>query len=105
MLIRSQATGWNTVPAVSMVMCSPSVAQPLGERHDLRRDHRLAAGHHHVARRVRPHLVQNLVELSSAPSGCQDVYGVSHQAQRRLQPLVRMKTDGTPTSEPSPCSE
>src|SRR5450631_1203233 len=43
--------------------------------------------------------------VQSSPSGCHDVYGVSHHAQRRLQPLVRTKTDGTPTSEPSPCRE
>ena len=35
----------------------------------------------------------------SSPSGCHDVYGVSHQAHRKLQPLARTNTDGTPTSE------
>ena len=29
-----------------------------------------------------------------SPSGFHDAYGVSHQAQRRLQPLVRTNTDG-----------
>ena len=62
MLIRSQATGANTVPAVSIVMCRSARAQALRKRDDLRRDHRLAAGHHHVARRMGAHLVQNLVE-------------------------------------------
>src|SRR5262249_15235263 len=42
---------------------------------------------------------------TSSPSGFQDVYGVSHHEHRRLQPLVRTNTDGTPTSDPSPCSE
>ena len=74
MLIRSQATGWNTVPAVSMVMCRPRCAQPLGQRDDLRRDHRLAAGDHHVPRGMRRHLVQNLVRVSDrSPSGCHEV--------------------------------
>ncbi len=36
MLIRSQATGLNTVPAVSIVMCMPCLAQPLRELDDLR---------------------------------------------------------------------
>ena len=55
---------------------------------------------------MRAHLVQDLARAQlRRPPGCHDVYGVSHQAQRRLQPLVRMKTDGTPTSEPSPCIE
>ena len=68
--------------------------------HDLRRDHRLAAGHDHVARRMRPHLVhESRRACSSSPSGCHEVYGVSHHEQRRLQPLVRTKTDGTPTSD------
>src|SRR5262245_53796211 len=43
--------------------------------------------------------------VTSSPSGFHDVYGVSHHEHRRLQPLVRTNTDGTPTSDPSPCSE
>ena len=39
------------------------------------------------------------------PSGAHEVYGVSHQAQRRLHPEVRMKNDGTPASTPSPCND
>src|SRR6185295_6444626 len=42
---------------------------------------------------------------ASSPSGVHEVYGVSHQEHRRLQPLVRMKTEGTPTSDPSPWME
>ena len=34
------------------------VAQTLGQRDDLRRDHRLAAGDHHVPRRMRAHLAR-----------------------------------------------
>src|SRR5579863_5219878 len=43
--------------------------------------------------------------LRSSPSGCHEVYGVSHQVQRKLQPLVRTKTDGTPANVPSPWME
>src|ERR1017187_6485286 len=43
--------------------------------------------------------------VQSSPSGCHDVYGVSHHTQRKLQPLVRTNTEGTPTSEPSPWME
>ncbi|MEJ1973746.1 MAG: hypothetical protein WDM96_15160 [Lacunisphaera sp.] len=43
--------------------------------------------------------------VSCVPSGFHDAYGVSHQLQRKLQPLVRMNTDGTPVSSPSPWSE
>src|ERR1035441_7161063 len=43
--------------------------------------------------------------VQSSPSGYHDVYGVSHHTQRKLQPLVRTKTEGTPTSEPSPWME
>lgn len=39
------------------------------------------------------------------PSGAHDVYGVSHQTQRKLQPDVRIKTDGMPINLPSPCTE
>ena len=38
----------------------------------------------------------------SEPSGFHDVYGVSHHEHRRLHPLLRTNTDGTPASLPSP---
>src|SRR4051812_5704549 len=41
----------------------------------------------------------------SSPSGSHEVYGVSQNQQRRLQPLVRTKTLGVPVSKPSPWSE
>ena len=41
----------------------------------------------------------------SSPSGDHDVYGVSHQRHRKLHPEVRMKTEGTPVSRPSPWME
>ena len=44
MLIRSQATGAKTVPAVSKVMCRPRGAEAFGEFHDSWRDHRFTAG-------------------------------------------------------------
>ena len=43
-------------------MCRPSSRSRSRQRDDLRRDHRLAAGDHHVPRRMRPHFVQNLIE-------------------------------------------
>src|SRR5512147_670422 len=43
--------------------------------------------------------------LQVLPSGCHDVYGVSHQRQRKLQPLVRTNTEGTPSKRPSPWIE
>ena len=39
---------------------------------------------------------------TSSPSGLQLAYGVSHHVHRRLHPLARTNTDGTPTSFPSP---
>ncbi len=102
MLIRSQTTGSKTVPAVSTVMwrfcCrnrsvrammsgaiigSPPVTTTW------------RAGWARTSSRI-------WSSVSSVPSGCQEVYGVSHQEQRKLQPLVRMKIEGTPISAPSP---
>ena len=40
--------------------------------------------------------------VRSCPSGFHDVYGVSQNQQRRLHPLARMKTLGTPVRSPSP---
>jgi len=37
-----------------------------------------------------------------SPVGFHDVVGLSHQTHRRLHPLVRMNTLGTPASFPSP---
>jgi hypothetical protein len=47
-------------------------------------------------------MVPNIIVV---PSGFQDVYGVSHQVQRRLQPEVRTNTLGTPARMPSPWIE
>ncbi len=41
----------------------------------------------------------------ASPAGRQEVSGVSHQRQRRLQPAVRTKTEGTPVRRPSPWIE
>lgn len=43
--------------------------------------------------------------VRASPSGFHEAYGVSHHAHRRLQPLDRTKTEGTPVNSPSPCRE
>src|SRR5207249_6168274 len=105
MLIRSQATGAKTVPAVSMVMCSPrarkrSVRSTIPDA---------IIGSPPVTTACLAGYAATALRMASSerssPSGCHEVYGVSHQTQRRLQPLVRTKTEGTPTSEPSPWRE
>src|SRR5690606_20740559 len=41
----------------------------------------------------------------SSPSGFQEVYGVSQNQHRRLQPLARTNTLGVPVKTPSPCHD
>ena len=51
------------------------------------------------------HLVTaaTMVSMShESPSGSQEAYRVSQNQQRRLHPLVRIKTLGVPVSRPSP---
>src|SRR5947209_13903369 len=105
MLIRSQHTGAKTVPAVSIVMWRPAALNAS------------VKGTISGAIMGSPPVTTTCFDRycatcstrdatdRSLPSGCHDVYGVSHQTQRRLQPEVRTKTEGTPRSEPSPWME
>ncbi len=86
-------------------MCWPTAAKSLGKRDQLAEQHRLAAGHHDVPAIVLLHLPHDLLDRQILPSGSHDVYGVSQNQQRRLQPLVRTKTLSVPVSRPSPCSD
>ena len=101
--VYSQATGAKTVPAVSTVMCIPrprsfseSSTTPcaiIGSPPVITACR--AAGKD----ATRSTMASTVI---SSPSGFHEVYGVSHQEQRRLQPLVRTKTEGTPARMPSP---
>jgi hypothetical protein len=55
-----------------------------------------------MRKRIARDAVKNLFKVISFTSGFQDVYGVSYRMQRRLQPKVRINSDGTALSRPSP---
>ena len=105
MLIRSQATGANTVPAVSTVICRPASRRPMASSTI---SGAIIGSPPVTTTCLAPYpRTSDRIDSTerSAPSGLQDVYGVSHHVQRRLQPLVRTNTDGTPTNDPSPWTE
>jgi hypothetical protein len=101
-LARSQTTSFHTVPAVSIVRCSPASRS----RRVSSSTPAAAIGSPpvstmcpHENARTRSTIPSTAI---SSPSGDHDVYGESHHTQRRLHPLVRTNTLGTPASFPSP---
>ena len=97
--------GGRTVPAVSMVTCSPA----LRRRPQSSPMPAATIGSPPVTTTCcKPKPATSLQRASivrCSPVGSQEVNGVSHHRHRRLQPLVRKKTLGVPASRPSPCRD
>jgi hypothetical protein len=94
------------VPAVSIVMCSPRSRSRCDKFDDAGRDHRFAAGQDHMARGG---------ECRRAIDNFVDRQFLAFRLPRRVRRIApgaaqiaaagATKTDGTPTSPPSPCTE
>ena len=98
--MRSQASAWKTVPAVSMVTCRPRSRSAAVSRGRFGQSSGSPPGHDDVARDAAAPPRRARRSCATPPRAPTRCTGVSHHSQRRLQPVVRMKNDGTPTSPP-----
>lgn len=110
--IKSHSSSRKTVPAVSIVITNPrdrseELSETTGSKSMGSPPVTTTCPIRRVASRkslpARSHTDDTISSTeSTGPSGAQDAYGVSHQTHRRLQPLTRTKTEGTPAQMPSP---